>query len=328
MQISLKRKNGSTKNVVMLSIYTLLFALGCMVFGYLLLPIAAAFFALLVLCENPNKRIFSYLVPVITVTANIFVSGLYSLEGIAYAAVGLIIFAAFRRGLSKGETAFWISLAVFVLMLLSLILVFVNAKEALDIGSLKEYCANLYSTVKTQFVEAVTSVKLQVDEEVSFFAYNAYVAEALFDELLIYSVAVFSLISFFIAGITLKLFVKIANSYSSEETRISDWSFRTSNAVAYFYIIVSVIAYFEAAGASVFSYVVITLNTIFSAVFLYIGVKTVFHFIVSRGKSKFFAALLIIIASGLVSSFAAQLLSYIGVFANMRQNKAAKISGN
>lgn len=327
MQVLLKRKSGSTKNVIMLSIYTLLSALGCAVFGYLLLPVAATFFALLLLCENQNKRVFSYALPVITLAVNIFLSGLYSLEGIAYAAVGFIIFTAIRRGFSKGETAFWISLAVFVLMLLSLILLLASAKESLGAGSFKDCCVNLYSATKTRFVEVVTSLKVEADET-TFFAYNAYEAAAMFDELLILSVSVFALISFFITGITLKIFSKAANSYFSDDAGISSWSFRTSNTVAYFYLIVSVIAYFEAAGTGVFSYVIITLSTIFSAVFLYIGVKSVFRFIISRGRSKIFAVLIMIIASSLISSFAVQLLSYIGVFVNVRQNKIAKESGN
>ena len=72
-------------------------ALGCIFLGYIVLPFAAAYFAALIYFEKPEKRVFSYLIPVTMFLVNFIargfsLNGLLSLDAIAYVVLGVIIY--------------------------------------------------------------------------------------------------------------------------------------------------------------------------------------------------------------------------------------------
>ena len=75
----------------------------CTLFGYIFLPVAAGIYASLLFAESKGKPVFSYLVPVATVALNFFLNGFYSLEGVAYVVVGLVIYRLYRSGKTKNE---------------------------------------------------------------------------------------------------------------------------------------------------------------------------------------------------------------------------------
>ena len=153
------------------------------------------------------------------------------------------------------------------------------------------------------------------------FVYNLYEAKMLFHELVIYLIPLAFLLSFVLSGITLKIFSRAVEKNTEEDCVIRFWNFGASNFVSYFFIVLSVFCLIASSEGSAFSYVLFTLNTVFTAVFSYIGIKSLYYIIIGRGKSKIFAIILMIIAFALVSTFAFQLLAYFGVIINIVTNK-------
>jgi len=326
MQISMDNKLDYGRVITKLSILTCISAFGCMMLGYLILPFASAFFAALLVYENPSKRILSYALPIGLFTVNFFLNGLYSLEGIIYVVIGVIIYFVLKKNVSKGEAAFWISTAVVFFIIVSLVFTAFKFTGSVGVLPVKQYYSNLYVNFKKQFIETVTSLKIFDDNGAVSFAYNAYEAEQLFRELVVSFVTVIIVFAFTISGVTLKLFASSVAKYSSEDSLIYKWDFKTSNIVAIFYVAVSLISMMTDYDGSAFAFVVIALNTLFSAIFAYIGVRFIFYFILSKGKSVIFAVIAIAFIFILLSSFAMPILSYIGVYINAIMNRENRLS--
>ena len=96
--------------------------------------------------------------------------------------------------------------------------------------------------------------------------------------------------------------------------------------ICYFYIIVAILSLIAENDGSVFANTLITLNTVLSAVFAYLGVRFAFHLMVSSGKSAFFGVAVIVIAFILFSSYIVSILSYLGVTVMIIENKALSVS--
>lgn len=323
MQISIKTDFSYTRVMARYTLLTLFSALGCSLMGYIFLPFAAAFYAAILIFENPAKRIVSFVLPIVIFAINFLLRGIYSLEAVAYLIVGLIIFLCVKRNKSKGETAFWIGVAIFLSVLISVLLLIFELSNSAGYTSVSKFFSEIYSEYKTAFLDAVTSLVREDADGVQLFAYNLYEAEMMFRELIMYLVPLFFLFSFVISGVTLKVFSRTIEKNTDENCEIYGWNFGTSNAIAYFFIALSFVSLIAGFDADVVSLVIFTLNTLFTAVFAYIGLKSLYYIIISRGKSRIFALVLIVIALALLSSFAFQLFSYFGVIINIVTNKVA-----
>ena len=106
-------REPSLASIVLL---TFIGAIACMLFGYLVLPFAAAIYAVLIFTEKKTKFLFSYLVPIFSVAMNFFLNGPYSLEGISFVAVGFLIYYLYSKNRSKNETVFWVTLLILTLL--------------------------------------------------------------------------------------------------------------------------------------------------------------------------------------------------------------------
>ena len=325
MQPVLKKSSLYKKTIFTLSSFTTVFVFGCILFGYFFLPMASAFYAALLVYENNSKRVMSYALPVVMFLINLVLRdfSFYSLEAIAYVAVGLIIYLTCKRDISKGESVFWTTFAITVMLVISAIFLAFETLGSLGMTPLQQFFSNLFLSYKSFFVDLLTSITVLDKEGVSFFAYNPGEAELIFHEIVILLIPIIILFAFLLSGIAFKIFRCIIVRYSGEESGINSWNFMTSNLVAYFYLIVAILAMFVS-GSGVFGLSLTSLNTVFSAVFAYIGVSFVYSLIVIRGKSSFFAVTLIIIGCIIFSSFAIQLLSFIGVYFNIVTNKISR----
>ena len=307
-----------------LSVLTVLSIIGCIMLGYLVLPLAAGFYASVLLYEKKSKRILSYAIPAVMFTVNLLARGLYTLEAVAYVAVGLIIYLGFTRRISKGETVFWMTLLVALLILLSAILLPFELSGSVGVISIKQFYSNLYGNYRTFFVEQITSLTKTTSDGMNFFAFNTYEAEKMFSELVIYLIPLLAVFAFLLSGISLKIFSRTVMRYSGEESGIAKWDFKTSNTVAYFFIAVSILTLLNDFNGSVFDFTLTSLNTIFSAVFAYIGIKNVFRFFTSRGRSVIFTVIIMLVISALLASNIVSVLSYLGVFVNILMNKSKR----
>ena len=205
--------------------------------------------------------------------------------------------------------------------MISAVLLLVELSLNLGYTSIVSFFSDYYHEYKEVFLETVTSLVYEGDNGELSFALNLYEAEMLFRELVIYVVPLAFLFAFVLSGLTLKLFVHSVEKNSDEECEIYGWNFAASNFVSYFYIVLALVALVSVADGSTFSFVIFTLNTIFTAVFAYIGIKSLYYIIISKGKSKAFAIVLLVLAILLLSSFAFQILSYFGVIMNILTNK-------
>ena len=230
----------------------------------------------------------------------------------------------YSKKISKGEVAFWTTLSLIVLMLISALILPFDLNGSVGFISIKQFYSNLYGNYRTMFVEYITSLAKTSTSGLVFFAYNTFEAEQMFDELVMSIIPMLILLSFALSGFSLKLFSRITVKYSGDDGAVDGWDFKTSNTVAYFYIAVSVFAALNAFNGSVFDYTLIALDTVFSAVFAYIGIKSCYRFLVSRGRSSFFSVALLAIVFVLLSSIAVSAFSYLGVFVNIIMNKAEK----
>ncbi len=328
MQFLLKNQSQYGAAILKLSALTVLFVVGCMLFGYLLLPPAAAFYAGILVYEKKTKRIMSYAIPAVMFTINFLLRGFYSLEAVAYIFVGVIIYLASTRKLSKGEAVFWVTLAVTVLMLISAVLISFESAGGVGIIPIKQFYSNLYRNFRDAFIDKVSSLTVTLESGTKLFAYNSYEAEAMLFELVILFLPSFLVACFAVAGLTFKCFSRLVDKLSGEESGIYEWSFKTSNTVAYFYILISVLDIFIPSSTGVFAFSLMTLNTFFSVVFAYLGIKNLYAFFINHGRSSLFSKIAIAVVFVLLSSNAVSIFSYIGAIVNIASNNAEKALKN
>ncbi len=306
-----KRIHTEKPSVATLAILTAVFGFGCLMLGYLLLPFAAAFYATLLMYETKNGKLLSCIIPVGLFILNMFINGFFSLEAIGYVIVGLIIYFSYTKNRTKSETAFWVTFAIAVLIILSLLLIAFDEVGAVRLSAVKEFYSSLYYTVKELFINTLVALKTVDSDGITQYLFNSSEAEAIFISAIPMLLPLLVVFSFFIAGVAFKLFSGRVLKYSESKEKILDWNFGTSSMVAYFYLIVSIISLFKNSGS--FELIILTLNAIFMTVFAYIGLKVIYA-ILSVKKSPLFAIVILGAALILLSTAALQLASYLGVY--------------
>ena len=324
MHFGLKNNCDQLKTIVKLAIFSAVFAFGCTLLGYLFLPFAAAYYAAVLVYERGGRRIASYVVPIVMFTLNLILRGLYSLEAVAYVAVALIMYFCITRGASNAETSFYLSACIAVMILISAVLLAFEMTQITELVSVKQFYQGIYENYKDYFVQNVSKLLNSTNEGELFLLYNSYEVELLFVTLAVSLVSVFLIASFALSGVTVKCFKRIIRRYSADECGILEWKFRTSGLVAYFYIAISLLSIFSNSGIGTYSYTLMVLNSVFSAVYLYLGLKFFIGFFLSRGRSRFFALVMCVIAFVLLSGYSVQAFSYLGVVCNLVANRSDK----
>ena len=267
---NIKTNAKRSPKIATLILFSLLGALGCIFLGYIFLPFAAGMYASLLICEKKDRRIFSYALPIVVIALNFMLNGLYSLEAIAYPIVGFIIYAFYKKEKSKAESAFWITLVVFLFFILSLALIAFKEMKTISFSAIGTFYSDAYTTLKKVFIDYLTSMSEKNEFGITVYLYNAAEAEIYFIESakLIFPIAVIS--AFLISGIALKTFSKQTYRTSSDN-RVTAWDFIPSSFVAYFYLIISIISI--VADVGILAETVFWIEMIFSVVFAYMGFK-------------------------------------------------------
>lgn len=325
MQLELRKSSLYKKIITSLSVITALCVFGCILLGYIFLPMASAFYAALLIYENKSKRVVSYVLPIVMFLLNLVLRdfSFYSLEAVAYVVIGVIIYFCCTKNVSKGETVFWTTLSLAVMLVVSAIFIAFETLGSFGITPLEHFFSNLFLSYKSFFVDAITSISVANKDGIYFFAYNPSEAELFFHEIVMLLVPLVILFAFALSGITFKIFQSVIRKNSGEDCEINSWNFKTSNLIAYFYVGVAILAMFVS-GSGIFEISLVSINTVFSAIFAYIGVSFIYSLLTIRGKSSFFAVTLIVVLFFVFSSFALQLLSFIGVYFNIFSNKISR----
>lgn len=323
MQLKLKRSALYNRTIAKLSVLLILSCFGCMLFGYLFMPFASALYAALLIYEE-KKKIFSVALPILLLIVNFLINGLYSLECVSYALVGLVIFFCIKRRLSKGETAFWVILLTVLCFVSSALFIAFGKEWGVGANAIKGFYQNLYGVLKDAALDFLTSLTTLDEKGLLVFAYNAIEAEAFIRETVLLLIPMAFILAFLSAGVTFKFFASVVEKNSGEECGIHFWKFKTSNLIAYFYIIIAILSIFAINDGTVFTYAITTLNTIFAPVFAYIGAYVIYLFLIARGKTPIFSILILSLGILVLSFFSVQILSFLGVYFNIKSNKLSR----
>ncbi len=323
MQFNINQRESYGSVILRLSLFTAIGVFLCSLFGYFLLPFAAGSYAALIGFENRGKRIFTFLVPIVMFFVNLALLGPFSLEAIAYVVVGVIIYFLAKRGKSKGEVAFWISFSLVLMMLVSVFLFAMDYNDSISLTKAFEFYRELGAYLKEKFVEFVITLQ---NEGGGSFAFTEADATLMFNELILGIVPLTLILAFLISGLALKFFTRNLFKYADEEPHPFNWSFRTSNFVAYFYIATLIFFWIVPEDAGAFFLLVNTLYSLFSLVFAYLGVKFLYAFFLAKGKRPLLAILIIVAIFVVFSSFVVTAISLLGVYVNNSMNKLSRLT--
>ncbi len=321
-------RNGSLYRSVIfkLSAYSVLSVLGCILLGYIFLPFATAAYAALLTFESRGKRVMSYAIPAVLVTLNFLIRAAFSLEAITYIVLGVILYFAAKKGWSKSETAVWMMIVALLLLFCSAILIAFEKTGTVGVFSIRQFYSNIYLNTKEYIIDYLTSLTTVNVDGVPIFVFDLYDAECIFNELLLSLVPMSIIISFGLVGFSFKLFESALRKNAIEETALSEWRFGASNLTCYFYIVVAVLSLIAENDGSIFIYTLITLNTVFSVIFAYLGFRFVYNLLLSKGRSSLFAITLLVLAFIMFSSAALTILSFLGVTVALIFNRSSQAS--
>jgi hypothetical protein len=310
------------RSFTFIAIVSSVFALLCIFAGYIALPFAAAFYATMLTYEKKEKRIFSYVIPAAFFVLNIFVNGLYSLEGIAYVIVGLILYFTYKYGTSKGEAALYVTVAIFVMMLLSLLFIAFYAIESADFSLAIDFYIDIINEQKSAFVELLSSTKEMVNG-IPIDAISESEAEALYRAFTLLFFPVFVICAFLLAGLTFKTFTLNLRRYSESKTKINSWHFGTNSSLAYFYLAVFIVNIFTSGSEEIYAIVIMFISLVLSVVYAYLGFKFI-HWVLSHKFNPVFATVILVGVILFFNSPVMDLLSFVGVYYTVASNKMSK----
>ena len=309
------RKYYSYKSeLAILSVLTLIFGFSCLFLGYLILPVAAGFYAALLSYEKKDSRVLSYVIPIVPLVVNVFVNGFYSLEAISYVIIGAIIYVGFSKQKNKATIVFIATTVLLLLMGISLALFAFDRMGTFRISALADFYIDLYESGKTKFIDFLTSFTSIDDNGFTFHNFNAAEAVEMYNSLVFSLIPLSVIFALILVALSTKLFVSRSLKYNSEDdVQLISWKFVTSPFIAYSYIIITAFASLSSQGIVGVSLSFV--SSILMAVYFYIGISAMYSFISSK-KGQGFAIMVIALTLIVFSSFAPQIVSFAGVFVN------------
>ena len=317
----MQKVEKTKKHNHLLVLISFITALSQIALGYLAMPFAAGFYAALLFSENGKRRLFSYVLPIFSFVLNFLINGFLSLEGVAYAMLGALIYLLYTFKFKKADAVFFSTLLTLLLASLSLVLLAFDVIGVVRASAISEFYMQIYKDIKDGFMAFSTTLVEEDALGLKKFVFNVFEAEELFLELAILFVPLLMVTSLIIAGIAIKIFDFLVKKANQTGIKAREWTFNVSRITAVFYLFLALISG-VATDSGVISLSVQTLYFIFLAVFFYLGLRSVFNFI-SNKSSKPIGALIAIGAIVLFSTFIFELLSFVGAFIALRAKSKA-----
>ena len=228
------------------------------------------------------------------------------------------IYFAYTNKQSKSDTAFLMAVICGIFTFASYIFLAMIYQNDYSIEGAISFYTNLISNFRDYFVnfmlEAYTSSGIEVTAEL---------LTELFDSQINMIISYIIIAGLLTVGLSFKLFGYILGKWSEQKEEIKTWKFKTSNAVAYFYLILVFASIFIMSSTDILSVVVYNLYNIFLIVYAYVGFNVVKDMLTKK-LSPLFASFIIIGALIAFSSLAIQILAVSGVFYTIRTNKEAE----
>ena len=313
MDFQYKTQQSYKSELIFLISMTLIFGFCCLIFGYLALPIAAGFYAALLSIEKKENRVFSYIVPLIPLVANVFINGFYSFEAIVYVVVGAMIFYGYDRRKNKAVISFLASATLGAFIILSMLFLAFDKLGTLKASAPLDFYSEIYEIGKAEFVDFLTSFTSVDSENVVFYSFNASDAVDIYNTMVIYCVPLLAISAFFAVGISSKILSSRMRRYNMTDERLIGWNFVTTPFLAYAYLVVTALSSLSSQGVVGLSLSFVC--SILMAVYFYIGISATYAFIRVK-KGARFAIVSIMAALVIFFSFIPQIISFIGVFVN------------
>ena len=322
MKTELRSDKSYKASITLFFILTLLSLVCTAVVGEILLPITAAFYALLFVFEK-NKHVLSIICAAVSVALLLIPVSILPVWCAVSVLCGLVLGLAYRFGNSKCDTAVILTLFIAIAIIFSFVLIAFVKTGDYSLDSAFDFYSELYERLRSDFVngmmQAMDSVDVEGIEQIEF---TPEYFGALIDGVVNLLVSYVFIISFVLAGLTLKIFTAVARRFADEECEIKNWKFAVPSIYAYLYIAVYLLSSF-AYGDGLFDLSVLNLSGIFATVFAYIGLKAVLELFSNKNR-KGLGIVILFVGFALLGSLALDVISVFGVVYTIQQNKLLK----
>ena len=309
----LKETHSYPTVMLLLSVLTFIFGTAFAIFGELLLPFATASAAALFFFEKPNRRIFSFVIPVITLGISFILNGFYAVVCIEYVILAFLIALLYRRGISKAECFTYLSLITAVFMVFALYLGAGKATGSFTFESVSEFYSDIYARLRTTLVDFLSTRQIVLTDGTVKNYMSVEEAGYYFDSFAKLLPALFGAAAMILSGLAIKLFSGMIFKFSKNGMLKTFAHFMPSTIVAYTYIAVAIIAIFTGIDGGWLAVAIINASEIMMLVYAFIGfnyLKTLG--IISQRKTTVY---MIVVASLLLmGGTALQILSIVGVW--------------
>ena len=324
MENKLRSDLNYKKTITVLSVLAALFGAFCALVGELCLPLAAAALAALYLYDSDSSKrpsvFISAAVLLVGVAATVLTRGYMAVLAVEAIVLALIISRMYARSASKAECAFYSTIAVSLLTVVSFLVVPCLRAGEISIDVVKTFYTDLYETLKVSFVQSFSELAATLPEEYGFSDITSETVAEAFDSALYSLISFVVIFGFVISGVAIKIFCRLLRRIDSAPDKVDGWRFVTTSLYAYFYMLLTVLNVFVTGLEGILPIAISILYLIFLAIYLYVGWTAIYKYL-SQKRSKVLTVVIMIIALVCLSTFALQFLALIGAFSTVHYNR-------
>ncbi len=326
MNLKLRDELNKNRIIILLSLIAVLSGAVAALVGELFAALSGATLAIIFLLDRKRcKPIYianCVLLVAINVGANIIYGEFLTVFSIEIVLVSLILAICYKARTAKSFCAALITSVFALLILASIYLYGAAAISDFSLSAVMDFYSRYLAEMREGFIGMIEQAVESGGNLAQLAEYPTSYEElgAIFDAMIRGSLSILIILSFALAGVTLKLF-SLTVGKLSDDGAVAEWRFITSNVYAYFYIIIAFVSIFIGSGADILSIAVNCMFNVFTFVFAYVGFLTVLNMLNNRFR-RGVCWLILIAALLMLSSLAIQILSYFGAFTTIAVNKA------
>lgn len=310
-------KNGTEKKIVVyLFLASLLFGLASSILGHIIAAIASGFLAALWYFEQREKRVLSYISPIVIFIADVIINGFGSFVSAFSIVLALMIFFSYKFKLPKCESAFAMTLVSSLFIVIWLVALGAQNEDGL---SVIDYYLKMADEYKQYFIETFNDIYSTSGIVGTDYLTDEQLA-SIFDSAMDMVVSMLIIYGFMLSGIACKIFSFAVSRNKKNDLEIKKWRFFTPSSYAYFYVLIMFISIFLGSAEGNFAITVLNLKNVFMIVYAYMGFSFL-HKILSTRMKSIVAFILILSITLLFSSFFVSALSLFGVFYTFTINR-------
>lgn len=325
MNLELKENLQINKVIVALSFICAALSIFVVSFGEFFVPFPAALLSIIILLEEGRKRIFSILLSAYFVLLNllaIFLMDAFIFSGLEVVLLSIALSICFSKKVSKFESAFALCCIAVAFIFLNAMFFAMTYTREYSFESVSVFYNDLYSGIKSLFLSSLSDLRSALPEQSAVALLSSDNLIAVLDSIVALIPSYVALIAFAVAGITLKVFSFTAFKLTGNSECVKTWRFNPSSVYAYFYLALFLLTVFVGSTGSLIAVSVANLSNIFGIVFAYVGFVFV-QTLLSAKHSPIFSFALLLLGLVLFSSLMIEILSVIGAFVTLSNNKLA-----